>query len=171
MPEIWDLYTLDRKKIGETHIRGNRLPVNAYHIVVEIWTIVGNRILLTQRHPDKPFGLLWECTGGSILTNENSVEGAVREVKEEIGLNVEESDLILIKSYSNEDSLYDVFVNYQDANCMDRIKLQPEEVINVQLVTHDEFKKLLDANKVIKKLEYVNELIEGGKISLQIASK
>ncbi len=37
-----------------------------YHIVTDIWTInLEGKLLLTQRHPDKTFGLWWECTGGS----------------------------------------------------------------------------------------------------------
>ncbi len=57
--ENWDLYTKERKKTDLVHTRGNKIPDNYYHIVVEIWTIIDkNKILLTQRHPNKPFGLL-----------------------------------------------------------------------------------------------------------------
>lgn len=68
--ELWDLYKKDRKKTDLLHTRGNKIPDNYYHIVVEIWTIINNKeILLTQRHPDKPFGLLWECTNKDLWGN------------------------------------------------------------------------------------------------------
>lgn len=35
--ELWDLYTADREKTGEFHIRGNELPDGKYHIVVSVW--------------------------------------------------------------------------------------------------------------------------------------
>lgn len=32
--------------------------------------------------------LMWECVGGSVLRGESSVDGAVREVKEEVGIDL-----------------------------------------------------------------------------------
>lgn len=36
MDEIWDLYDENRHIIG-THIRGNELPPEGYHLVVHVW--------------------------------------------------------------------------------------------------------------------------------------
>ena len=85
--EMWDCYTWDRQKLDHQHPRGVPLAQGEYHLVVEIWTV--NRrgeILLTQRHPDKPYGCLWEMSGGSVLAGETSREGASRELREEVGL-------------------------------------------------------------------------------------
>ncbi len=35
--ELWDLYTENRVKTGETHVRGNPLPKEKYHLVVNVW--------------------------------------------------------------------------------------------------------------------------------------
>ena len=35
--ELWDLYTENRVKTGETHVRGNPLPKDKYHLVVNVW--------------------------------------------------------------------------------------------------------------------------------------
>ena len=36
-----------------------------YHLTVEVWIVdSSNRILLSQRHPSRNNGLLWECSGG-----------------------------------------------------------------------------------------------------------
>ncbi|WP_420809860.1 NUDIX domain-containing protein [Holdemania filiformis] len=40
----------------------------------------------TQLHPDKPYGLVWEMNGGSVLAGEISWKGACRELREEAGL-------------------------------------------------------------------------------------
>lgn len=74
--ELWDVYDENRKLTGKTHERGVPLGPGEYHIIADVWTVnQRSEILLTRRHPDKPYGLLWECTGGSVLTGENSVEG------------------------------------------------------------------------------------------------
>ena len=76
--ELWDVYDENRKMTGKTHERGVPLGPGEYHIIADVWTVnQRSEILLTRRHPDKPYGLLWECTGGSVLTGENSVEGAL----------------------------------------------------------------------------------------------
>ena len=94
--EIWDLYNENREIIGE-HIRGDELPDNAYHLVVHVW-IKNNegKFLISQRSASrKQFPLMWETVGGSVLKGESSIQGAVREVKEEVGIDLHESDGIL----------------------------------------------------------------------------
>ncbi len=39
---------------------------------------------------------MWECTGGSALIGETSKEAAIRETKEELGIDVSESEATLI---------------------------------------------------------------------------
>lgn len=85
--EIWDLYTKYREKTGKEHVRGKQIPDGYYHLVVHVW--IRNRkgeYLISQRAANRPtFPLMWECIGGSVLKGESSIEGAIREVKEEVG--------------------------------------------------------------------------------------
>lgn len=86
--ELWDLYNAQRRLVGADHIRGEKLPNNCFHLVVHVW--IRNhqgQYLLSQRAADRPtFPLLWECVGGSLLKGETSLQGALQEVKEEVGL-------------------------------------------------------------------------------------
>ena len=81
--EIWDLYNIDRKVIGE-HVRGNEMPEDAYHLVVHIWIKNSEgKYLMTQRSSKKAkCPLKWECVGGAVLKGESSIHAAIREVKE-----------------------------------------------------------------------------------------
>lgn len=65
MKEVWDLYDAKGNKTGYTLVRGRPIPEGCYHLVVSVW-IINNRgeYILSQRHPDKPYPLRWECTGG-----------------------------------------------------------------------------------------------------------
>ena len=86
--EKWDLYTKYREKTGKEHIRGEKLPEDLYHLVVHIW--IRNRkgeYLISQRSANRSANpLMWESVGGSVLKGESSVQGAIREVKEERGV-------------------------------------------------------------------------------------
>ncbi len=88
--EKWDLYTRDRVKTGQTHIRGEKLPEGLFHLVVHIWLKnPKGQYLISQRSADRPtFPLMWETTGGSVLRGEDSITGAVREVREELGISL-----------------------------------------------------------------------------------
>ena len=89
--ELWDLYTKYRQKTGKEHIRGEKIPDGCYHLVVHVWIRNSKgEYLISQRSATRPtFPLMWECVGGSVLKGESSIEGAVREIKEEVGLDVE----------------------------------------------------------------------------------
>lgn len=86
--ELWDLYTEDRKLTGKEHIRGEKLPENMYHLVVHVWIKNSKgQYLISQRSANRPtFPLMWECVGGSVLKGESSIDGAIREAKEEVGV-------------------------------------------------------------------------------------
>lgn len=138
MAELWDLYDENRKLVGEVHERGKDLPENRYHIVVDIWTINREgKVLLDQRHPDKHFGLQWECTGGSVLKGEDSITGAVREIGEELGIHLNPSQLKQIHSVRVQDRFVDTYVNITDAK-IEELVLQETEVVDAKFVSFDE---------------------------------
>jgi 8-oxo-dGTP diphosphatase len=55
-----------------------------------------DKILLLKRHPEKPQGNTWGLPSGKLEKNENSQMAVIREVHEEVGLNINSSDLRLI---------------------------------------------------------------------------
>lgn len=55
------------------------------------------QILLSKRAEHKKHGLMWECSGGSILAEETSLDGVLREVKEELGIQFTKKEAILLK--------------------------------------------------------------------------
>ena len=57
------------------------------------------RYLISQRAASRlSYPLMWECVGGSVLRGESSVDGAVREVKEEVGIDLSPAAGILVDS-------------------------------------------------------------------------
>lgn len=115
--EIWDLYNGERQPLNKTHVRGQSLSPGEYHVIVEIWTVNSEgRLLLTLRHPDKDiFPGFWENTGGSILAGETSRQGAVRELFEETGIAVEESELHYLGTRREESAHADTYIVKKDA--------------------------------------------------------
>ena len=60
-----------------------------------------NKFLITQRPPHKSYPLLWEFPGGKVEKNENFYDAAIRELKEELNISINQSNLILIDTVSH----------------------------------------------------------------------
>ena len=90
--ELWDAYDKDFNKISNMIlIRKEPIPEGIFHLVCDV--IVKHKdgsYLLMQRDKRKHFGGMWEATaGGSALRGETPLECAVRELREETGIESE----------------------------------------------------------------------------------
>ncbi len=56
---------------------------------------------MTQRKLNKIKGGMWEPTTGLVISGETSKQGALRELNEEIGIELEEQDIDLVKEIIN----------------------------------------------------------------------
>jgi mutator protein MutT len=98
--EIGDAYDKNGNKLDSYQYRNEPIPVGIYHIVVEIYTVTENKeILMTRRHQNNTWALNREVTGGSILKGETPEQGAVRELKEETGIEIEETFNIVTMNF------------------------------------------------------------------------
>lgn len=72
---------------------------------------------------------MWECTGGSVVFGEESVDGIIRELNEETGLVVDESKLEFITTVLSDEykTMYDMYVVRVDEKDP-KLHLQTEEV-------------------------------------------
>lgn len=166
--ELWDVYTKTREKTGRTHVRGSvpQMVDGDYHIVIDVWTFLPDgRLLLSQRYPSKPSGMLWESTGGSITTGESSRIGAMREVEEELGLYVNPDELLLLGEIIRNDSLIDVYVTRLPRVIdIEELSYQVGEVVDAQFVTKEEFFKLgeqgLLTKNMVPRYELYREMLD-----------
>lgn len=149
--EYWDLYDRDRNKLSKVVKRGDKLLDNEYHLVINAW--IRNKkgeFLITQRASNKSHPLMWECTGGSALKGESSLDAAVREVKEELGIDVSKSKAKLIGSttryYKNCPDILDVFLFESDVSIED-VFYQEEEVSDAMWASVNKINELFNEGK------------------------
>ena len=143
--ETWDAYDKCGNKLGFDQFRDEPIPEGVYHIVVEIYTVTeNNEVLITQRHQNKPWPLKWEVTGGSILKDETPEQGAIRELREETGIEVADSDLNFVYSYiyKNVPSIYKCFVVFINEE-KTKIQLEEGETIDYCYLPYNEFKEFV----------------------------
>ncbi|MUK89345.1 NUDIX domain-containing protein [Ornithinibacillus sp. L9] len=158
--EVWDLYDSKRNKTGKTHVRGVPLPEELYHLVVHVWVENDNGdVLLSKRHPHKSYGGLWECTGGSVLTGETSLQGALRETQEEIGLTLDAKIGKLLYSQLRQTHHLDVWLFRSNATIED-LTFQEDEVIDAKWVNEDTYNSMLKEKMIVPTLHHFYQLKE-----------
>lgn len=151
MREMWDLYDKNRKMLDRKALRGTKLSDDEYHLVVNAWIRNSEgKFLISQRAECKAHPLMWECTGGSVLMGENTYEGAIREVKEELGIDVSDAFYAFVGSttryYENCPDILDVYIFDIDIPIED-IVIQKEEVNDVKWMSKEEVLNLYDNGK------------------------
>lgn len=159
--EIWDLYDKNRKIIGE-QIRGEKLPQNTFHLVVHVWIKnKDGKYLISQRNAKrKTHPLMWECPGGAVLKGESSLEAAVRETKEEVGIDLKnrKGQLLFSKIRKSDgkktsDNILDVWLYEYDG----KISLEnatTDEVAQAKWLDVEEIKDLYKSGEMVKSLYY-----------------
>ena len=158
MSEFWDVYDKDRNKTGKLAQRGvDKLKEGEYHIVVTAVILNSkNEILIIQRAPFKTFPLMWECNGGSILAGETSLEGVIREIKEEVGIGLNEKDGVFLKTLERScvpPDFKDVWIFRK--NVLDEeITLPDGEAIDFKWVTIDEFEEMFQNNEIVPSVDF-----------------
>ena len=145
-------FTGIRRPKSEVHKSGD------WHRTVHIWLLNSkNKLLIQLRSPTKlNCPNLWDISvGGHISSGEDGKTSAVREMKEELGIDVTEKDLMSLGEIKTQGVLnngtyfdnefHDVFLVRKDVKISDLI-LQKEEVADVKWVNYLELEKDIAKN-------------------------
>lgn len=166
--EIWDLYDENRQLTGRTHIRGEELPDGCYHLVVHVW-IRNSRgeYLISQRAADRPtYPLKWECVGGSVIKGEDSLHGALREVREEVGISLpaDSGRVVYTKTRGYVDGrkfndIMDVWLFEYDGDA-DLANADTKEVADTKWLNTADIRKLYNDGELVDTLEYFFDKVD-----------
>lgn len=144
MNEIWDLVDNEGRYVGEKWPRSDHanIPEGLYHPCVEVWVRIGDKILLAKRHPNKSEGLKYDAPGGAVVSGESVIDGAVRELFEEVGIRASKEELKYLGAVIGRKAYAVSYLLVLDS--LPQIQLQPTEVIGYKLVAKSEIEKMME---------------------------
>lgn len=171
MEELLDIYTCQGIHIGiKSRKECHSENINFYHKPAWSWIYNNKGELLVQKRSKqkKNFPCLWDMPcAGHVSAGESIIQGLIREVKEEIGIDIKENDCKFVFEYLMESAkeigqVYFIKIDKKE----DEFILQEEEVELVKWVSFKDFKELLYSNqwipydkeykdKVVKELENI----------------
>lgn len=149
--ELIDVYDEDNKYLGYALDRDEVHSKNLWHHHVSAWIMnYDGKVLLQQRaFSKKKNPLKWAKTGGHVDANETCECAIKREVYEEIGLVVNDDEIINIEIFKSQNpnehyfSYGYIFLTNFNEN---EFKLQKEEVNAVKYYTIEEMEELKAKN-------------------------
>jgi isopentenyldiphosphate isomerase len=147
MEEMFDVYDIQGNHLGvKPKSFCHSTNPGIYHKPVWIW-IIGSTgdVLIQKRAETKKFmPNKWDGSAtGHVVAGETSLEGCVREVFEEIGLEFKENNFVFLGEFLAQEvwEIGQVYCLNADIP-VNEMKLQQEEVSEVKWIPFDEFKKL-----------------------------
>lgn len=160
--ELWDILDSEGRNTGRSIERGKRLKENEFHLVVHVWIRnARNEYLISRRTPNKTFPNMWDTVGGSVIAGETSIEAAVREVEEEIGLKLDIGNGTLLKrlkrfQYESPDFV-DVWFFPSDVEISD-LKFQPDEVSDAKWANNGLIMEMIKNDEMVDVYTYIEDV-------------
>ena len=153
--EYFDLLDEFGNKIGKTKLRSKVHRDGDWHKGVHIWVINNDNDILLQRRcatKDSNPNMLDISSAGHLQAGDSSQEAAIRELKEELDLDVTKDELIFIETIKNSLRYTETFINneFDDVYIVrtnkkiDEMKFQKEKISEIMYIPYNEFKKMVN---------------------------
>lgn len=154
MSEVWDVYSIDRKRTGKTCIRGEQrnLADDEFHMWVMVWIRnpeTGKYLVSLRSAGKKTDPLKWETVAGHTVLGETSLDAAVREVSEEVGITLDPAKArrLAVKIVGTMDGrrhnwIRDSFYFETTDEPDPRKAATPDEVLQSKWLTYPEIKEM-----------------------------
>ena len=163
--ELWDLYTENRVRTGKTVDRSmyGHIWEDYFHLWVQVWIKNSKgQYVFSQRAADKNTDpLKWECVAGHSLAGETSVDAAVREAKEEVGITLDPAKGIKLLTRIRERvdgishfNIHDVWLFESDEKPNLSKALTPEEVAKTGYRSLDEIVEMYKNGETTENIRY-----------------
>ena len=182
--EYFDVLDEKGNKTGETKSRDEVHKKGLFHRTIFVWIINSNGELLIQKRSssrDKNPDMWTISASGHLSTGDDSIMGALRELKEEIGITTTKTELqylftvkehkIHSKDYIDNEFI-DVFIINKDIEIKD-LKLQVEEVSDVKFIPYKKLQEMIEKtdSNIVEHKEMYNKLfnILKEKFTIRIA--
>ncbi len=152
--EYFDILDDNGNKTGKIKLRSEVHRDGDWHKAVHIWIINDKGDILLQRRcatKDSDPNMLDISSAGHLTAGDDSLSGAIRELKEELNIDVKPDELKFIKTIKRSSKYTSTFINNEfddlyilrTTKNIDDMKYQEEEISEIFYVPYKEFKSMV----------------------------
>lgn len=145
-------------KVGE---RSEKI-LGEYNQIVHVWIMNDKKEFLIQKRSlnKKVFPGMWSQTGGGVDAGETISQGALRESKEELGIDISEDKIEFMLSFKRKYNFLNIMLAKINVEIND-LHIQKEEVSKVKWVDKDTLIKMHNDGELAPSLDiYFDMLLE-----------
>lgn len=153
--EYFDILDENGNKTGKTKLRSEVHRDGDWHKAIHIWIINDKGDILLQRRcatKDSYPNMLDISCAGHLTAGDDSLTGAVRELKEELNLDIKQEDLQFINTLKRSSKYTETFINNEFADLyilrtnksIDDMTFQKEEISELFFVPYKKFKGMVN---------------------------
>lgn len=127
--EKWDVYDIHKNRITDrgTIESTDELKAGEYNLVTVSWICNSKgEFLMQKRAANKKYPLVYANHGGRAQAGETSKKSMIRELFEEIGIIVDEDELTLLRTFHDDESIFDEYILKRDLSLQDLVIDQNE---------------------------------------------
>ena len=166
--EYLDILDEEGNKTGEKDTRENIHKLGLLHseVAAFIYTDTGKVVLQKRKSNKSTYAGVWSVTGGHVLAGENNEDAIIREIKEELNLEIKNEQITFVTTYKSKKvkdniinnkffSIYNIKISMEQFN---KIKIQKEELEDIKLFSIDEIENILNSEDKHYKFPQKSEL-------------
>lgn len=158
--ELCDIVDEFGNRTGQVVTRGTKLTTGEFYLVVHVWIKDENANYLIQQrsaHLASDPGI-WATTVGYVLASEDSLNGAIREVEEELGIQLLPSQLSLFDRHPMGNRVEDIWLAEILSNSIGVPTLGPE-VTAWKWVSKYELENMVSRSEFFR-YSYLSDILE-----------
>ena len=150
--ELLDVYNSNGEKTGKVVERDTKDDAFGpdEHIAVAIIYIENSKGEFMIQKTSKEKGGIYSATGGHINHDETPYDAILREVKEEIGIDISNEDVVSLGSICVDFPVRFIFYLKKDVDLNNDLKLDETEVESMHYMTKEELLKVIDEGNMHK---------------------
>lgn len=152
--EYFDVLDENGNKTGKIKLRSEVHRDGDWHKVVHIWILNNKGDVLLQRRcatKDSYPNMLDISCAGHLSVGDDSLNGAIRELKEELNLDIKPDDLQFIKTLKNSSKYTEKFINNEFADLyilmtdktIEDMNYQESEISEIFFIPYKKFKEMI----------------------------
>lgn len=152
--EYFDLLDAEGNPIGTIKERSEVHRDGDWHKAIHIWIMNQNGEILLQRRcetKDSDPNMLDISCAGHLSAGDSSIKGALRELKEELSLEIDPNELVFIKTLQRSwkdnhgfvDNEYDDLYILRTNKKIEEMVYQKEEISEIFFVPYQKFKEMV----------------------------
>ena len=141
-----DLYDINGNKTDLTYFKGDKIPSGYYPMVVMIAIQNSEGKFLMQKRVEEKGGD-YGVTGGHPKSGETPYEGIITEVKEELGIDISNNEIIEFDSGCDLKDCYKMYYTKMDLD-LSKLNIQKEELSEVKWFSLEELQDMVN-NRIL----------------------